>query len=74
MRNKDSNSTPARKSHWLLRLVSCPVAQFYKLEAKMWRELYQQQRGGKAFDDLQKELAETRRKLYSANGKDDAHE
>lgn len=51
----------------LTRLVSYPRVQFYRIEAKMWRELYQRQRGGKAYNEMQRELAETRRKLLSAN-------
>lgn len=52
---------------YLTRLVSYPLVQFYRIEAKMWRELYQKQRGGKAYNEMQRELVETKRKLLSAN-------
>jgi hypothetical protein len=40
-----------------------PLIQFYKLESKFWKQLYRQQRGGRVFDDLQKELVETKKEL-----------
>lgn len=37
---------------------------FWKIEAKAWRKLYEEQRGGEAFNKLQQELITERRKNY----------
>lgn len=39
------------------------LVRFWKTEAREWRRLYEKQRGGVAFDKIQRELAEARMRL-----------
>lgn len=52
---------------WLARFVrnfyEASAVTFWKIEARKWRKLYQEQRGGKAFDDIQRQLADARAEI-----------
>jgi len=39
------------------------LVRFWKTEAKQWRKLFEDQRGGDAFSAMQRELCEAREKL-----------
>ena len=41
----------------LRKLYEASAITFWKIEAREWRRLYQEQRGGAAFDDIQTQLA-----------------
>jgi len=47
----------------LKRFYEASAITFWRIEAREWERLYKEQRGGEAFDSIQRQLAETRAEL-----------
>lgn len=45
------------------RFYEASAVTFWKIEAREWRKLYEEQRGGEAFNSIQKQLAEARAEI-----------
>jgi hypothetical protein len=47
----------------LARFIKFGMLNFWQIEARCWKALYMQQRGGEAYNEMQRELADCRSEL-----------
>ena len=51
-----------KESSFIENIAKYAITNFYRLEATAWEKLYKEQRGGKAYTEMQKEVARLRSK------------
>lgn len=56
-----ANIPPSPQEKEICRLQG--VLTFWKIEAEQWRKLFEEQRGGEAFNSIQKALADARAEI-----------